>query len=166
MGNVISSLFNDKLFYDQVFKSQVKHTISVVAAKEKIISQGDKHPFFCFIKSGSVQVVLNEKLLDQYPIHTIVATLSQNDIFGEFRMFDDYPASADVITVKESEIVAIDVKSFRAFLDSDPQLGYKVFLEMLQVLVKRLHHSNDTVMHLMKSAVDFQKQLHQLIQEK
>lgn len=166
MGNVISTIFSDKLFYEQIFKPQVKHTISVVAENETIISQGDKQPFFCFIKSGGVKIVLNEMLFDQRPISTIVTTLSQNDIFGEFRIFDDYPASADVVAVKESEIVKIDTKSFMVFLDSDPQFGYKVFQEMLRVLVKRFHHSNNTVMHLMKSAVDFQRQLHQLIQEK
>jgi len=96
----------------------------------------------------------------------VIATLSQNDIFGEFRIFDDYPASADVVTATECEIVMVDVKSFQTFLESDPAIGYKVFLEMLQALIKKLHHSNTTVMHLMKSAIEFQKQLHQLIRER
>lgn len=166
MGNVISSLFNDKLFYEQAFKPNVKHKMRTLAPNEKIIQQNEKHNFLCFIKKGNIHVVVNEMLLDKYPIHTVIASLSQNDIFGEFCLFHDFPASADVVAATESEIVIIDVKSFKAFLESDIQLGYKVYQEMLQMMVKRLYHSNDTVMHLMKSAIDFQKKLHQVIQEK
>ncbi len=167
MGNIISSLFNDKLFYDQVFKTQVKHTTKKFKPNKKILKQGNKYSYFGFIKSGTVRVILNEdgNGNGKKELHTIIASLEQNDIFGEFSLFGDYPASAHVITVTEAEIIMIDVKSFRDFLEADTQIGYKIFFEMLQNLVHRLHHTNTTVLHLLNSAIDFQKQLHQLIRQ-
>ena len=166
MPSIIASLFNDPLLYEQVVKVHIKHETLTFPENEVILTQGDHYSNFFFIKRGSVKIVLNESLISGHPIHTIVSTLSENDIFGEFRLFDDYPASADVVTAVESEIVMIDVDSFRKFLDTDHHMGYKVFREMLNMLVIRLHRSNDTVMSLMTSAIEFQKQLHELFSEK
>lgn len=136
------------LLEDKSFKSQVKHSTKIFKANEKILKEGKLHPYLYIIKKGSVRVFVSGETGEKTALHPGVADLNPDDIFGEFGIFDDAPASADVAAVTETEVVEIDIKSFRAFLDANPQIGYKLMRELLQIFIERLRHANQAVIRL------------------
>lgn len=143
MYNLIKSLFENPQF-----KSQVKYAIKKYEANDKILEQGKEHPNLFLIKNGKVRVIVNAEDRESTVIHPGIANLGDDDIFGEFALFDDLPASADVIALDESELVEIDIKSFQKFLETNPQFGYQFYKEILQSLVKRLRHADKAIFNL------------------
>lgn len=156
MGKTISSIFTSGKFYETVFSKKVKHEIKTIEPNTKIIHQGRKHSFFCYIKSGNVNVVINEVYKNKN-IHTILSTMGPGDVFGEFVIFNDMPAGADIMTVGKCEIIMIDVASFKQFLENDPEYGYQILFELLQMIVTRLQKANSTLLQVLEYAVDYQK---------
>lgn len=143
MFEIISALLEDS-----DFQKKVKFSTKNFNANDKILVQGEKHPTFFLIKSGSVRVTVTTQIKEDTSLRPGVADLGPNDIFGEFGLFDDLPASADVSSIKESELLEIDILSFRAYLDQNPQIGYKIYHELVQTLVKRLRHADKVIYNL------------------
>lgn len=139
------------------FSQQVKYEHIYLKKNYKIIEEGKKNNHFYIIISGKVLVNLQGK---KHPkthgednemnpdVHPGLASLGPNDIFGEFAIVDDEPASADVVTAEETELLAINVNAFRSYLKANPEIGYQIISSMLQVLVKRLRHANQTIISL------------------
>jgi CRP/FNR family cyclic AMP-dependent transcriptional regulator len=132
------------------FQNKVKFTSKHFNAKDKILVQGEQHPNFFLIKNGTVRVTVTTLLKEEETaaLRPGVADLGPNDIFGEFGLFDDLPASADVASVVESELLEIDIPSFKAYLNENPTIGYKIYQELLQTLVKRLRHADKVIYNL------------------
>lgn len=143
MFEVLQSLVSDDLF-----KLHVKHTTRVFHSEEKILQQGKMHHSIYFIKSGAVKVSVSANVEGKKPVHPGIIELSAGELFGEFGLFDDFPASADVIAISKCELIEIDISSFRKFLDENPQIGYKVLLEIMKTLVKRLRHADIAILNL------------------
>ena len=158
MNETLASLFRNKLLYEEVFSKTVLVKEEVIEPNTKLIRQGKKHNHFYYVISGQLRVVITE-MHQKKSMHTIVSKLHAGDVFGEFVIFNDMVAGADVITDTDCEILKIDVESFKAFLESDPELGYKVLFDFLQVIVTRLQKTNGTLLRIMEYAVDYQKLL-------
>lgn len=158
MNETLNSLFYNEAFYHDIFSKKVRVSEEVVAPNVKLIQQGKKYDCFYYIKSGQLRVVINE-LHQKKNIHTVINKLGAGDVFGEFVIFNDAAAGADVITVSECTIIKIEVNSFKAFLESDPELGYKVLFGFLQAIVTRVQRINVTVLNIMEQAMDYQKML-------
>jgi CRP/FNR family transcriptional regulator, cyclic AMP receptor protein len=131
------------------FQTQVKYITCKFNPNQKILEQGKMHPSIYIIKSGKVRVtVKTEKNQDPLLLHPGIVELGPDEIFGEFGLIDDLPASADVTAIIESELIEIDIPSLRTYLETNPQEGYRVFLDMLQSLVKRLRHADKAIVNL------------------
>jgi len=142
--NLINTLLDN-----ESFKSNVKFSIKKFKPNEKILEQGKDHSFFYLIKKGQVRIIVNSEIKEEnLSIHPGIVDLSENDIFGEFELFDDLPASADVVTVVESELVEIDIDSFRNYLENNSQIGYKLLFSILKILVSRLRRADKTIFNL------------------
>lgn len=137
-----------QLLDDTNFQKQVKFTIKTFKQNEKIIEQGKQTPGVYLIKSGLVRVVVHSELDEKKVVSPGIADLKPNDIFGEFSLFDRLPASADVIAEQESELVEIDIPSFRKFLRSNLEVASEVYFEILKNLVSRLRHADKTIVNL------------------
>jgi CRP-like cAMP-binding protein len=85
---------------------------------------------------------------DKNAVHPGIADLGPNDIFGEFGLYDEEPANADVIAVTASELVQIDITTFRTFLKVNPQIGNTILEAMFKTLIKRLRHADETIIKL------------------
>ena len=137
-----------KLLDDPTFKSDVKYTTRKFKTNDIILKQGHPHSCVYLIKKGKVHVILSAQSKKNIQVRSCIADLSKNDVFGEFGLFDDLPASADVIAAADTDLIEIDIPSFRIFLESKPAIGYQVFLAMLKNLVTRLQHADKSIVSL------------------
>jgi CRP/FNR family transcriptional regulator, cyclic AMP receptor protein len=138
----------ENLLNSESFKSEVKFITRKFAANEKILEQGKQHRDFYLIRSGSVRVIVKTEINERSQLRPGIADLISGDVFGEFGLFDDLPTSADVIAVTESELIEIDIATFKNFLEKNQKIGYLIFLAMLKTLVKRLRHADKTILNL------------------
>lgn len=134
------------LIINPQFKTEVKNHIILLETHQKIVEQGKVHLSFYLINKGKLRVIINPG--KQGSIHPSIAELGPGDIFGEFSLFDDGPANADVIAVTPSELVEIDKKSFLNYLEKNTEVGYLILTEMLKTLTKRLRNADKTILCL------------------
>lgn len=152
MGNFI-----DLLLKDDSFKKSVKFSYIKVHPDEKILEEGKMHSSLYLIKSGTLRIVVNSVSGDNPIIHPGIAHLGQGEIVGEFTFIDNSPASADVFANTEAELIEIDIDSFRKYLDSHPDMGYKIFFEILKIFVHRYRRTNKTILHLLERGIKVQQ---------
>lgn len=136
-----------KLMNEPSFKSQVKCITKRYHANEKIIHQGKVHTRVCIIKHGRVRILV-KPVSGDVPVHPGIAELGPEEMFGEFAIFDDMPASADVISLSDCVICEIDIHSFREFLKQNPELCAEFLFDLVRSLIKRLRHTNNAVVSL------------------
>ena len=139
----------EALFDNPLFKTNVKFGSRKYRPNDVVVAEGKIHNFIYLIKSGSVKVQVSGTTDAKKAIRPGVANLGPDEMIGELGLFDNLPASADVVAAQESEIIEIDIPSFLKFLENNPQLGYKVLYEMTQVITKRLRHANETIIRLL-----------------
>lgn len=154
MGSIIKLLLNDESFKESVKFSQVKFKRG-----DQILVEGKMHSSLYLIKSGTLSIVVNSVTGDYPIIHPGIAHLGQGEIVGEFTFIDDSPASADVFADTDAELVEIDIESFRKYLDQHPDIGYKVFFEILKIFVHRYRRTNRTILHLLEWGIKVQQNL-------
>ncbi|MBA2654115.1 MAG: cyclic nucleotide-binding domain-containing protein [Gammaproteobacteria bacterium] len=145
------------LFEDPSFTSQVKWTKKKYKAHDKILEQDTPHPNFYLILKGKVRVVRHADTTSKQHVQPGIADLSPPDIFGEFGLFDDSPASADVIAITRSELIEIEIVTFRAFLDANPKMGYEILSDILKTLVTRLRRADKTIAGLFAWGIEAHK---------
>lgn len=137
-----------QLLADPTFKEKVKFKSIEFKANDKILEQGKSHVSVYLIKSGKVRVVIHAEVKESSPMRPGIADLGVNDVFGEFGLFDNLPASADVIAVDDSELVEIDIPSLKKYLESNPEIAYQFLVTMINTLVGRLRHADKTIFTL------------------
>ena len=54
----------------------------------------------------------------------------------------------DIISIDDSELIEIDIQTFKTFLEANPEIGYQVLVIMLNKLVSRLRHADKTIFTL------------------
>jgi len=87
------------------------------AAGAVIIRQGEEGDKFYLIKSGVVDVIVNQGQRDEAK----VATLSKGQFFGETALLTGAPRNATVLAVQDAEFYTLDKPHFQAaILASDP----------------------------------------------
>src|SRR5690349_12483073 len=92
------------LLEDPTFQSKVKCSTKTFAPNEVILSQGELHHTIFLINKGMARVIVHSEIKENSPLKPGIADLGPNDIFGEFGLFDELPASADVMALVESEL--------------------------------------------------------------
>lgn len=137
-----------RLLDDPAFKEKVKFSSRQFKTNDKILEQGQPHGCVYLIKSGKVRVVVHAEIKDSSPMRPGIADLGANDVFGEFGLFDNMPASAEVIAVDDCELIEIDIPSLKIFLDSNPTMAYQFLVAMINTLVSRLRHADKTIFTL------------------
>lgn len=138
-----------QLLDDPTFKSQVKFTHQFYLANQKILEQGKRREHIYIIKKGKVKVSISSNKEEEKYVHPGVCELGPDETFGEFGLFEDKPfASADVIAITDCQLTAIDIPSFRNYLNNNPEVGYQILLAILNMLIKLLHHSDQTILSL------------------
>lgn len=98
---------------------------------EVIIKEGDRAAGVFLVTSGRVEVV---KGADER-----VATCGPGEFFGEMALFEDYPRSATVRALEDTELLALTRWDFTAELKNHPEIA----VSMLPLLVRRLRETTE-----------------------
>jgi CRP-like cAMP-binding protein len=105
-----------------------------VPANTELFMEGDPAKFLYIVVSGEVQV---QYVLGSGERRTVDTRVS-GDLFMWSALIEPYKATSLAITTKETHFIAIDALKLRALCDSDPQVGYRLTLEIAKILAERL----------------------------
>lgn len=106
--------------------------VKTYAPGDVIIRQGEPGLCAYFIQSGEVQVIRSEHNQDQ-----VVATLRNDEYFGEMALLSDEPRNATVRAVKETRVAALGKENFVKLLAVLPQTRESV-LQTVQARAKQV----------------------------
>ena len=97
---------------------------------DAIIQEGTASDCAFIIESGTVEVSKS----DPDGERKILATLKENDIFGEMGLIDGLPRSCSVIALETCCITKLTKEAFDSLADHNPQ----ALMPILKILAKRL----------------------------
>ena len=75
-----------------------------------------------------------------------LATIGPGECIGEYSFIDHHPASASVVAMESSTVLAIGHADFQRLLQSDDAIGRTIYENLLRLLIARLRqeiHSLD-----------------------
>jgi len=99
------------------------------AAGERIIRQGTVLDRMFIILGSEVEVRVDGK-------H--VVTLSGQPLVGEVEFLDKLPAAADVLLLKETELIELNCAALTSLMKKQPRLGYVLMREIAKIEAQRL----------------------------
>jgi len=98
-------------------------------AGERIIRQGKILDRMFIILENKVEVRVNGKP---------VVTLSGQPLVGEIEFLDKLPAAADVLLLKETDLIELNYATLTGLMEKQPRLGYVLMLEIAKIEAQRL----------------------------
>ncbi len=101
-----------------------------VSAGQTFLHKGDMGSSLYIIVEGQVSIYEGERKL---------ASLGENDIFGELALLDPAPRSASVTAVSDTRLFRLDQEPFNELLEDHSEIGRK----MLQILARRLRRTSE-----------------------
>jgi len=109
------------------------------AAGEVIFEEGQSAHHLYILVQGKVEVF---RRVDshEYP----VATLGEEECFGEMSILEDAPRSASVRALEPTKVLKMDRESFRELIIERPQIAFAIF----RILSARLRHMNLEIEHV------------------
>ena len=102
-------------------------------AGEKIITQGKMLDRMYIVMDGGADVVVNGKK---------VTTLTGQPLVGEVEYVDPAGASADVIVLKDTDVLELNYAILTALMENDPRAGYLFMRELAKLEARRLRNMN------------------------
>lgn len=105
-----------------------------VPAGTRVFNEGDPANTFNIIARGQVNI--------QYILgngeHRTVDTLVAGDILLWSALIEPYYAKSVGTTTEQTQLIAIDAPKLRALCDQDPQVGYRLTMQVAKLLAHRL----------------------------
>ena len=98
-------------------------------AGERIIQQGKTLDRMFIVLKSDVEVRANGK-------H--VVNLSGQPLVGEIEFLDKLPASADVLLLKETDLIELNYAALTSLMEKRPRLGYVLMREIAKIEAQRL----------------------------
>jgi CRP/FNR family transcriptional regulator, cyclic AMP receptor protein len=112
-------------------------TIKTFPKNTILFSEGDQSDSFYIIRSGRVNVGIN----DEDGREVILSILGPGEYFGEIALMDGEPRSAYVMTKEPSQLVIISKNDFHGLLSSHPDIMTNLF----RGLLKRFREANKKI---------------------
>ncbi|MFC1851354.1 Crp/Fnr family transcriptional regulator [candidate division CSSED10-310 bacterium] len=141
---IFRDLSEDELFEVSRSLSEMKAPTGTVIIEER--TPGDS---LYIIKKGRVMI---EKEAGERK--ALLAELTPPLFFGEMSLIDDYPHSAKVTAVEDSELLLINRLDLEIILNWNTVLGVKMWRSFSKVLSERLRQTNDRIFQKMYDADD------------
>ena len=120
-------LSNDRINFSFLTESAVP--VWYLKAGETIFTEGDAATELYAIESGRVEIHQGNRLL---------ATVDENEIFGEMALVDPAPRSATAIAATDVRLVRVSKKQFLSLVSRSPTFA----LDVMSVLARRLRAAN------------------------
>jgi len=139
--NIISILKKIPIFAEL---SEEKHNMilkNIVSEKcpngHVFFNEGDKEQMGCMyiIKKGMVKISRKGETDNQND----VATLSDNDFFGEMALVTDLPRNATATAISECEILKVKKEDFMILMQSDSNMAARIS----EAYIKRDKHNSE-----------------------
>ena len=102
-----------------------------------IVAEGEPSQSLYVLLSGRAKVQRS----DTEGKEVILAVLGPGECFGEMSLIDDAPRSASVITIESCDFKSINKESFKAILQSSPEICMRI----MKGLVKRLREADKKI---------------------
>jgi len=138
----MAKLLFELLESNQQFQDTVTKKSKIYAANEVILQENVAHNTVYLIKQGEVRVVQTATTEDNRDIHPAIQTLSAGQYFGEFCLYGNLPATADIVTNTECELIEIEKESCVTFFEKNPDLGYKFTKLMIEEMIEKICTAN------------------------
>ena len=124
----------------------IKHlwATRIVAPRERIIREGGVMHEFSVVCTGTVHV---RRLSQDHEV--LLARITPGGFFGEMNLYDESTATASVYAMGEVRLAVISNHTFRGFMASRPDIGYKIVSRLLAEVSRRLRHTNERLVHSM-----------------
>lgn len=132
-----------------VFKETVQFKKRHCPANHVIVKENETHNEIFLIIRGGVRVSSKGAVNENKSVKPGLSDMGVGDVFGEFCLFDDEPASASVSAVEDTDLYEVDASTLKKFIHENPALGLPLLWEFASILVKRIRHSNKAVVDLL-----------------
>ena len=119
-------------------------TLRTVAPRERIVEEGALMHEFYIVCTGVVHV---RRLSQDHEV--LLARIGPGGFFGEINLFNEATATASVYAMDEVRLAIISNDTFRKFMASRPEIGYKVTARLLNEVSLRLRQTNERLVHSM-----------------
>ena len=96
---------------------------------DRIIKAGTSLDKMFIVLGSQAEVRVNGKLM---------ATLPEQSLVGELEFLDVLPATADVVILKETDLIELNNAALRDLMKKQPRLGYVVMSEIARIEGQRL----------------------------
>ncbi len=96
---------------------------------ERVIKAGTAMNNMFIVLDSQAEVRVNEKL---------ITTLPEQSLVGELEFLDMLPASADVVILKETNLIELNNAALRDLMKKQPRLGYVIMSEIARIEGQRL----------------------------
>jgi CRP-like cAMP-binding protein len=120
-----------------------------LGAGEFVFHEGDEGHGLYIIESGEVRISRTIPGAGEEAL----TILGRGACFGEMSVLDESSRSTDAIAHRRCRLLTIAREDFRALLDSDRELGYKVLWSVVHLVCERLRMTNDAMRSLMVMAM-------------
>lgn len=131
------------------FKETVQFKKRHCSAHHILVKESEVHNEIFLILRGAVRVMSKGSVNENKSVKPGLSDMIAGDVFGEFCLFDDEPASATVVAVEDTDLYEIDASTLKKFIHENPELGLPLLWEFASILVKRIRHSNKAVVDLL-----------------
>lgn len=123
---------------DEVLEALERVSVVKTFPKNTILfSEGDQSDSFYIIRSGKVNVGIN----DEEGREVILSILGPGEYFGEIALMDGEPRSAYVMTKEPSQLIIISKSDFHELLSNHPDIMTNLF----RGLLKRFREANKKI---------------------
>ncbi len=126
---------------------------------ESVVVEGEESSTLYLVKSGKVQV--RKGLGTDTSI--CLMELGPEGIFGEMAFLGLNRRTASVVALEDTEVLAIEEPSFRKLLESDPEIGVKVYRNVARELARRLCANTEELRRALLWALEEMKGLDKCI---
>jgi|UPI00039E03E8 CRP-like cAMP-binding protein len=116
--------------------SHLKH----VPKEQVVVKEGEQSSDLYIIGRGRVGIFLYS--VTQPGALEKIATLIDNELFGEFSMIDGSRRSATVIAEEDTDLIYIDNLALQRFLNDHEHIGYLFYRNLAKILTKKLRNTD------------------------
>jgi len=111
-------------------------------ANETIVEEGEDGKTLFLVTAGTLRVTASVIIEEDRRVQPGLCDLSAGDLFGELCLFGNHPRSASVVAVTDGELIEIDAKQLRTYMDANPETGYLILKELFDTITQRLNKAN------------------------
>ncbi len=110
--------------------------------EELVIVEGERGNEIYVILNGKVSVCTQVKVSPDRQMLSGLCELFEGEEFSHSCFFDDEPHSATVKAIANTDLAVINADKLKQFLESNPELGFRLLHHWISILLPRLRQSN------------------------